>query len=71
MLLLEGKANLKGCGTLTMPTADAMIGAETAMFERLLAVREVDLSGMSNVKGVRRTHHLKSSSNHLIRHAPV
>ena len=43
MLLLEGNANLKGTGALTMPSADTMVQAPAAIIERFQAIREVDL----------------------------
>ena len=43
MLLLEGKANLRGTGAITMPSADTMAQAPAAIIERFQAVREVDL----------------------------
>ena len=50
-LLLEGRANLKGCGTLTLPSAEAIAQADPTVVERIQAVREVDLSGMGNLAG--------------------
>ena len=51
VLLLEGKANLKDSGTVTMPSADAMAQASPAIIDRFQAIKKVDLSGMSNLAG--------------------
>ena len=44
MLLLEGKANLKGCDTLKLPSSDAMNQASPDVIDRLHAIKEVDLT---------------------------
>lgn len=51
VLLLEGKANLKGCGTVTMPSAEAMAEANPDIKKRAQAIRKVDMSGMENLEG--------------------
>ena len=51
VLLLEGKANLKGCGTVTMPSAEDMAQAPADVIERFQTVKTVDLNGMSNLAG--------------------
>ena len=51
VLLLEGKANLKDSGTVTMPSADAMAQASPAIIDRFQAIKKVDLSGMRNLAG--------------------
>ena len=51
VLLLEGKANLKNCGTVTMPSAEAMAQASPDVIDRFQAIEKVDLSGMSNLAG--------------------
>ena len=43
VLLLEGKANLKGCGTLHLPSSDALQQAPPEVVDRLDAIKEVDL----------------------------
>ena len=43
VLLLEGKANLKGCDTLELPSSDAMNQASPDVIDRLHAIKEVDL----------------------------
>ena len=59
VLLLEGKANLKGCGTVTMPSAEAMAQASPDVIARFQAIKEVNLNGMRNLAGecVRFMHH--------------
>ena len=47
MLLLEGKSNFKGCGTVTMPSAEAMAQADPDIIQRAQAITKVDLRGMS------------------------
>ena len=42
-LLLEGKANLQGCGTVRMPSSEAINQAPAMIQERLLAIKSVDL----------------------------
>ena len=44
MLLLEGKANLKGCGTLNLPSGDAISQASSDVIDRLHAIKSVDLT---------------------------
>ena len=51
VLLLEGKANLKNCGTVTMPSAEAMAQASPDIIKRFQAIKKVDLNGMSNLAG--------------------
>ena len=51
VLLLEGKANLKDCGTVTMPSADAMAQASPDIINRFQAIKEVNFSGMGNLAG--------------------
>jgi hypothetical protein len=51
VLLLEGKANLKNCGTVTMPSAEAMAQASPDVIKRFQAIEKVDLSGMDNLAG--------------------
>ena len=51
MLLLEGKANLENTGAITMLSADTMAQAPAAIVERFQSIREVNLSGMSNLGG--------------------
>jgi len=51
VLLLEGKANLKGCGTVTMPSAEAMAQASPDIIDRFQAIEMVNLSGMNNLAG--------------------
>ena len=59
VLLLEGKANLKKCGTVTMPSAEAMAQASPDVIARFQAIKEVNLSGMTNLAGecLRFVHH--------------
>ena len=42
-LILEGKANLRGCGTLQLPSSDAMAQAPSDVLGRLNAIESVDL----------------------------
>ena len=51
VLLLEGKANLNNCGTVTMPSAEAMAQASPDIIDRFQAIEMVDLSGMGNLAG--------------------
>ena len=52
VLLLEGKANFEGTGTITMPSADAIEHAPADLKQRLLAIESVDLSsGYNYFKG--------------------
>ena len=51
VLLLEGKANFEGCGTVTMPSADAMAQASPDIINRFQAIKEVNFSGMTNLAG--------------------
>ena len=51
VLMMEGKANLRGCGTITMPTADAMAQASPDIINRFQAIKEVNFSYMSNLAG--------------------
>ena len=51
VLLLEGKANFKGCGTVTMPSAEAMAQADPDIIQRFQAITKVDLRGMTNLAG--------------------
>ena len=48
MLLLEGKANFKGCGNLRLPSSDALQQAPPEVVDRLHAIKEVDLSGLDD-----------------------
>ena len=60
VLLLEGKADyLKECGTVTMPSAEAMAQASPDVIARFQAIKEVNLSGMTNLAGecLRFVHH--------------
>ena len=59
VLLLEGKADLKGCGTVTMPSAEAMAQASPDVINRFQAIKKVNLNGMENLAGecVRFMHH--------------
>ena len=59
VLLLEGKANLMECGTVTMPSAEAMAQASPDVINRFQAIKVVNLSGMKNLAGecVRFMHH--------------
>ena len=43
MLLLEGKANFTGCGTVTMPSAEAMAQADPDIIQRFQAITKIDL----------------------------
>ena len=51
LLLLEGKANLKNCGTVTMPSAEAMAQASPDIIDRFQAIEMVNLSGMGYLAG--------------------
>ena len=51
VLLLEGKANFKGTGTITLPTADVIEPAPADLKERINAIESVDLSGYRNLEG--------------------
>ena len=51
VLLLEGKTNFKGCGTVTMPSAEAMAQASPDVVDRFQAIEMVNLSGMDNLAG--------------------
>ena len=51
VLLLEGKANLKDTGPISLPPADIMEQAPADLKERLLAIESVDLSGLKNLGG--------------------
>ena len=44
VLILEGKANLKGCDTLELPSSDAMNQASPDVIDRLHAIKVVDLT---------------------------
>ena len=59
VLLLEGKANFTGCGTVTMPSAEAMAQASPDVIARFQSIKEVNLYGMNNLAGecVRFVHH--------------
>ena len=63
VLLLEGKANLKDCRTVTMPSAEAMAQASPDVIARFQAIKEVNFddqfSRMINLAGecVRFVHH--------------
>ena len=51
VLLLEGKANLRDCGEVTMPSSEMMAQAPPDVTKRFESVSEVDLSGMTNLAG--------------------
>ena len=51
VLLLEGKANLKNTGTITLPAADVIEQASTDLKERFDAIDSIDLSGLKNLEG--------------------
>ena len=52
VLLLEGKAKgLKDCGTVTMPSAEAMADAHPDIQSRFQAIETVNLSSMNNLTG--------------------
>ena len=51
VLLLEGKANLKHTGAITLPSDDDIEQAPADLKERLLAIESVDLSGLKNLGG--------------------
>ena len=53
VLLLEGKANFRGTGTITAPSPDAIKQAPADLKERLDAIESVDLSGYDNIQGRR------------------
>ena len=53
VLLLEGKANFKGTGTITAPSLDAIKQAPADFKERLNAIESVDLSGCDKLQGRR------------------
>ena len=51
VLLLEGNANLQGCGEVTMPSSEMMAQAPPDVIKRFESVKEVKLSGMKNLGG--------------------
>ena len=51
VLLLEGNANLRNCGTIIMPSGKTMKQAPPDVLDRFQAIKEVNLSGMSNLAG--------------------
>ena len=51
LLLLEGKANFEGTGTITLPTAVVIEQAPTDLKERFNAIESFDLSGLKNLEG--------------------
>ena len=51
VLLLEGNANLKDTGAITLPSDDDIEQAPADLKERLLAIESVDLSGLKNLGG--------------------
>ena len=51
VLLLEGKANFRGTGTITAPSPDAIKQAPADLKERLDAIDTVDLSYYHNIQG--------------------
>ena len=51
VLLLEGKADLSGCGKVFMPSSEMMAQAPPAVIKRLESIEEVDLKGMQNLSG--------------------
>ena len=50
VLLLEGKADLSGCGEVTMPSSEMMAQAPPEVIKRFESVKEVKLS-MKNLAG--------------------
>ena len=58
VLLLEGKANFMGTGTITAPSLDAIKQAPADLKERLDAIESIHLSGCDKLQG-RRTCSLK------------
>ena len=53
VLLLEGKANFVGTGTITAPSLDAIKKAPVDLKERLDAIESVDLSKCRKLQGRR------------------
>ena len=51
VLLLEGKANFKDTGTITLPSADVIEHAPADLKERFDAIEFVDLSYLKNLEG--------------------
>ena len=51
LLLLEGKANFEGTGTITLPTAAVIEQAPADLKERFNAIESFDLSGLKNLEG--------------------
>ena len=51
VLLLEGKGNFEGTGTLTMPSADDIENADPADKERLRTIKSVDVKRASKSSG--------------------
>ena len=51
VLLLEGNANLQGCGEVTMPSSEMMAQAPPDVIKRFESVKEVNLSDMKNLGG--------------------
>ena len=50
VLLLEGKANFKGCGTVIIPSAEAMAQAGHDTIDPIQAIRKIDMTrGMTNL----------------------
>ena len=56
VLVLEGKANLRGCEGIELPSRDAMNKAPSDVIDRLNAIESVDLREQTiglNVAGTR------------------
>ena len=51
VLLLVGKADLSGCGEVTMPSSEMMAQAPPEVIKRFESVKEAKLSGMENLAG--------------------
>ena len=50
VLLLEGKANLKDTGTITLPSPDVIDQAPADLKERFDATESIDFSGLKNLE---------------------
>ena len=46
VLVLEGKANMMGCGTLSLPSRGDIDDAPTAVTDRLTTIKTVNLNRM-------------------------
>ena len=51
LLLLKGKANFEGTGTITLPSDDDIKQAPADLKERFNAIESFDLSGLKNLEG--------------------